>query len=78
MKSKTYFKLRDEVWANGSTGHTKAELHKMAKDLIWPMLLDEAANFIDPDEASTPSTLNLSEQGWDQFIEQFKASFVYA
>lgn len=75
--AKYYFTLRDQAWDNGK-GHTKLEIHQMAKQQIWPMLIDEAANFTDPTLVlQRPSTLHLSEQGWLQFIEQFKAMFLY-
>jgi len=82
--SKYYFKLRDEVWTKGE-GHTKAEIHKLAKDTIMPMLIDEQENFNVPiedvlfvkDSRVGWSTLLLSELGWKQFIEQFKSSFLY-
>jgi hypothetical protein len=82
--SEYYFVLRDELHNSGETGYTKAELHKMAKSIIMPMLLDEDDNFdlgkftIEQILVSEPSTRWLSEKGWQNFIEQFKSTFIYA
>lgn len=82
-KEKQYFTLRDQVWNNGGGGHTKVEIHEMAKLQILPRLTDEDDNFItdryplDFILAQPLSTRWLSDKGWDQFIEQFKAEFLY-
>jgi hypothetical protein len=77
-KARQYFKLRDKVWEDSQGGHTKVEIHEMAKQQILPLLTDEDDNFLYPIDLSQPlSTKSLSDRGWDQFIEHFKATFIY-
>jgi hypothetical protein len=66
-----YFALRDYVYKNGNTGYTRLELHKLSKQFILPLLADEEACWVNIVEEL--STRNLSEKGWNLFIEQFKA-----
>lgn len=65
---KFYFNLRDEIAAE--TGYTKVELHQLAKDKILPKLFDQEECWTS--RGSDYSTKNLSDYGWELFVEEFK------
>ena len=53
---KHYFFLRDILFEDGETGYTKNELHELAKEHLF----------------DGRSTTELTEDGWEEFIKDYK------
>lgn len=68
-----YFALRDIMFEEGETGLTKKEIHETVKKHVMPLLLVDEKNWAVPRELVQYSTKLLTEQGWENFVKEFKS-----